>query len=183
MRFVYCATIAMGFAAGSAPAFSQPADPAAANRDLIGSGPKVSIQSSANGTIDVGGAGAASPKLIGENLRGNLGASIQPVAPAAAQPQVTVPGFSFETPNFTPNLRGGTSTGQRPTPAELNVAEGLVLPRFRTAGSATGWRSDATGTPSENWRYRYFNGRWWYWKANSSWAYWDGSRWLDRAGR
>lgn len=33
------------------------------------------------------------------------------------------------------------------------------------------------GQPENRWRYRYSNGRWWYWTAGNQWSYFDGNRW------
>ncbi len=30
---------------------------------------------------------------------------------------------------------------------------------------------------SPNWRYRWFEGRWWYWLPQNKWVYWSGSNW------
>jgi hypothetical protein len=30
-----------------------------------------------------------------------------------------------------------------------------------------------------DWRYRYDNGRWWYWGALGAWSYWNDGRWVD----
>ena len=168
---------------GAVIAVAQPSDPAAANRELIGEGPKVNVQQSANATLDVGGPGVVNPKLTGENLRGNLGASgPQPAAGTTpAVPNAGIPIDSFRAPNFGPDLRGRVP-GRAPSKQELRVAEDLILPRFR-ADLGDNTLPAASGRQADGWRYRYFNGRWWYWRSNSTWAYWDGSRWQERAAR
>ena len=35
---------------------------------------------------------------------------------------------------------------------------------------------------TDNWRYRYQNGRWWYWTDESGWLRYDGGRWSPPAG-
>lgn len=183
MRFVISGAGALLTLICSLPALAQPSDPAAANRELIGKGPNISVQQSAIGTLDVGGPGAANPNVTGENLRGNLGASRPQPAPGTPlpTPNAGVPNYSFETPNLGPDLRG-SAPGRKPTKQELRVAEDIILPRFR---SHQGEVSQVTASTrgADGWRYRHFNGRWWYWKPNETWAYWDGSEWRDRASR
>jgi hypothetical protein len=183
MRYVICVAGALLTFSCSASVLAQPSDPAAANRELIGRGPNVTVQQSAIGTLDVGGPGAANPKLTGENLRGNLGASTpQPAsgAPPSA-PKAGVPNYSFETPNLGPDLRG-SAPGRKPTKQELRVAEDLILPRFRSHQGEENQLAASTLGPDGR-RYRYFNGRWWYWQPSETWAYWDGSQWRERASR
>ena len=169
-------------AIGCLPAHAQTSDPAAANQALIGEGPNVTVQQSAIGTIDVGGPGASNPKLTGENLRGNLGASrMQPSMTPAATPNAGVPNYSFQAPNLGPDLGGGV-TGQKPTEQELRSAEDLILPRFRSVLSDS-TSQVSTARSDDGWRYRYSGGRWWYWRPNNTWAYWDGSQWRQHDGR
>jgi hypothetical protein len=161
---------------GRSGVVAQPADPAAANQALIGAGPRVDVQQSANGTIDVGGAGAINPNLTGGNVRGNLGASVPPTTAAPSpSPGTGLPTYSLQTPNFGPDLRGA-APGRKPTKEELQIAESFVLPRFRAQ-----WNAEASQAAplqgADAWRYRYFNGRWWYWRPDKTWAYWTGSRW------
>ncbi len=165
---------------GASPAWAQTADPAAANRALIGEGPNVTVQQSAIGTLDVGGPGAANPKLTGENLRGNLGASRMQQNPAMTPtaPNTALPNYSFQAPNFGPDL-GGSAPGHQPSATELNAAEGLILSRFR-AQQGDDQRLATADRGADGWRYQYFNGRWWYWKPNETWAYWNGTRWVNR---
>jgi hypothetical protein len=183
MRYAICAAAAVFTLTCTVPVRAQTSDPAAANRALIGEGPKVNVQQSAIGTLDVGGPGAANPKLTGENLRGNLGASrAQPdagITPAA--PHAGVPNYSFQTPNFGPDL-GGPAPARKPTKQDLRVAEDLILPRFRSGRGEQNQLAPLTHD-ADGWRYRHFNGRWWYWKPNESWAYWDGARWANLAAR
>ena len=129
--------------------------------------------------------GAASPSVTGENLRGNLGASrAVPSMSTPATPSTGVPNYSFQTPQFGSDLSQPLRTGVPPAD-ERREANDLILPRFRAklaAGTrATGTLAAVSAQEADGWRYRYSNGRWWYWKPNNSWAFWDGSRWLDRA--
>jgi hypothetical protein len=158
-----------------------------ANQELIGTGPKIEVQTSANATIDVGGAGAANTNVTGQNLRGNLGATIpqperlmNPALPAA-----TLPANNFAVPDLGPNLRGlaPDALGRKPTQKDIRIATELILPRFRDDLENGNTRTSQTGAASEAWRYRNANGRWWYWKPNKTWAYWNGRQWLDYSGR
>lgn len=36
----------------------------------------------------------------------------------------------------------------------------------------------APAARSEVWRYKYHQGRWWYWLPSNSWAYWQNSQWV-----
>jgi hypothetical protein len=35
-----------------------------------------------------------------------------------------------------------------------------------------------SGQAENRWRYRFSQGRWWYWKPDHQWSYFDGSRWV-----
>ena len=39
------------------------------------------------------------------------------------------------------------------------------------------------GLPANQWRYRFYAGRWWYWTAGHRWSYFDGNRWRMYAER
>lgn len=34
-----------------------------------------------------------------------------------------------------------------------------------------------SGRPENRWRYRFFEGRWWYWTADNQWSFFNGNRW------
>lgn len=162
----------------------QQPDPAAANRELIGKGPNVTVQQSAIGTLDVGGPGAANTNVTGENLRGNLGASTPQRGSGGGLPfgaKAGMPNYTFEPPNLVPDLRS-SSPGRKPTKQELSVAEDLILPRFRAHEGGRDQLADSHNT-GDGWRYRYFNGRWWYWQPSETWAIWDGTQWRQRIVR
>jgi hypothetical protein len=185
LKYQLCAALLLAASCWSMPAVAQSTNPA--SRELIGTGPKVEIQTSANATLDVGGAGAANTNVTGENLRGNLGASIpqrdrlvNPVLPAASLP-VNV----FGVPDLSLTLHGLSAGVQRASPGQKDIrfATELILPRFRDdLGHSAVSDSSSNATPDAS-RYRYANGRWWYWKPNKTWAYWDGSRWRDYSAR
>ncbi len=98
-----------------------------------------------------------------------------------AAPNTTVPNYSFQTPDLGSDLRG-PAPGQKPPAQELRVAKDLILPRFR-AQAGTSSAEIAFAGQSDAWRYRYFNGRWWYWRPNETWGYWDGAQWRARGGK
>ena len=98
------------------------------------------------------------------------------MAPAA--PNTGIPNYSFQSPDFGPDLRGA-APGFKPPAKELRMAKDLILPRFRTQTNESSVGT-APSSQSDSWRYRYFNGRWWYWKPSNAWAYWDGSLWRAR---
>jgi len=180
----YCAAAALAVSWCLTSALAQVSNPA--QQELTGTGPKVEVQTSANGTLDVGGAGASNTNVTGENLRGNLGASVpqpdkmvNPPLPAAS-----LPANSFSVPDLAPSLRGMSADAQglKPTQKDIRFATELILPRFRAdLGGSTARTS--TSQASDAWRYRYSGRRWWYWKPNNTWAYWDGSQWLGYSGR
>lgn len=167
----------------SAPVLGQTSDPAAANRELIGEGPKVNVQQSAIGTLDVGGAGATNTNVTGENLRGNLGAS-RPLPgstlPSTA-PKAAIPNFGFQTPDLGAGQRSSAS-GAKPTKQDLSAVQDIILPRFRSTHEDD-TQIAVLPREADGWRYKYFNGRWWYWKPDDSWAYWNGRKWLNRNER
>jgi len=185
VKYQLCAALMLAASCWSTPAVAQSTNPA--NRELTGTGPKVEVQTSANATIDVGGAGAANTSVTGENLRGNLGASIpQPdkiVNPAL--PAASLPLNVFGVPDLSLTLHGLSASVQqaKPNQQDIRFATDLILPRFRDdLGHGAVGVSSSTQT-ADAWRYRYANGRWWYWKPNQTWAYWDGSRWWDYSTR
>jgi hypothetical protein len=171
---------------------------------LQGTGPRVEVQTSPNGTIDVGGAGGTDLNMTGENFRGSFGSSrLQPgwsIAPSPPRSSFQVP---FAAPNFNPSLPGPSAPSDSTTQADEADREAypdLILPRFRGAlggsttagGTSSGGASRSGGqrhrgeTPSAHadaWRYRYSSGRWWYWQPSESWLYWDGSQWQAFAPR
>jgi hypothetical protein len=118
--------------------------------------------------------------MTGENLRGSLGGSPlgTGVNPAPAPPAIGLPNYSFGSPNLGPNLPGasrGAVAERKPTNEDVSAMTELILPRFRAM------IDEPRG--SDAWRYRYFNGRWWYWKPNRTWVYWQLGQWLDLPSR
>jgi hypothetical protein len=138
----------------------------------------VEIRTSANATLDVGGAGASNWNMIGENLRGTLGASrSQPgwsVAPSLPRSSFPVP---FAAPDFGPSMPSpGAALDAGNREARDRAAADLILPRFRAAATSAAVRPTADAA-----RYRYSGGRWWFWQSSGSWLYWNGSAWQPPA--
>jgi hypothetical protein len=157
----------------------------AQNPDPIGTGPRVDVQTDANGMLEVGGSRGADVGLTGENLRGNFGA-VSPQSRAAfgaggaaatASPR---PG-GLLAPNFDPSLSGGLRAGSAAgavSPNQPAEVADFVLPRFRGI-AAPPQRTGGARLPADSWRYRYFGGRWWYWQTGDTWVYWNGGQWLS----
>jgi hypothetical protein len=149
---------------------------------LQGTAPRVNVQNSANGTLDVGG--GTDLNLQGENFRGTFGASrSQPGASVLPTPAPRpLPGSSFQAPfgapDFAPSLPGTPTRVGDPT--ESDFARDLILPRFRSRLGAAQSSAEQRAA-ADSWRYRYFDGRWWFWQPNQSWLYWSGRQWTPYA--
>ena len=142
---------------------------------LQGTGPRVDVQNSANGTLDVGGAAGTDLNMVGENFRGSFGASrLQPFGSATPNLPRSSVQAPFAAPNFGPSMPGSGALNDAPRgqTAEATAYPDLILPRFRgvLGGSPQRQSPDA-------WRYRYSGGRWWFWQPTGDWVYWDGARW------
>jgi len=190
-----------GIDIANAAAQSSGANAGSQGTGLQGTGPRVDVQTSPNGTLDVSGAGATDLNMTGENFRGSFGASrSQPgwsVVPNLPRSSIQVP---FAAPNFNPSMPSPSAERDGNTrqtdEADLAAYPDLILPRFRSALS--GGTSFGAGTSSlqrqrgalppasaraDAWRYRYSGGRWWFWQPSETWLYWDGARWQAFAPR
>jgi hypothetical protein len=168
----------------STTGFAQSSDPAAANREILGTNSAaIEVQTSANATLDVGGPGASNADVIGGNVRSSLGASPQqPLGPVASPaPMAGLPRYSLESPVLIRD-RQGNAPSAKPTADQVRVAEELILPRFRLPREQSGSPSAAREATNLG-RYRYVNGQWWYVKPDGSRAYWNGTQWLTQAAR
>lgn len=136
------------------------------------------VRQDPNSALDFGavrGAGAAS---VGENFRGNLGA----VAPGQTRdlgqglPASSIPSPSMSlrrAPDLSPNLRE-LAPEVRGKPSK-SIEQSLILPRFRVSAV------EQPRQGGDKWRFRYYQGRWWYWMPSNEWSYWDGARWRNYA--
>lgn len=66
------------------------------------------------------------------------------------------------------------------------LREARRLERSRTAQSRKAKNDDslsgritARTANEQSWRYRYHQGRWWYWRPSNSWAVYDQDRWVS----
>ncbi len=146
---------------------------------MQGTGPRTEVQQSANGTLDVGGTDL---NLQGENFRGTFGASRpQTQALPNLSPRT---GSAFGTPFRSPDFNPSLPTGSAPAATEIDAGayRNLILPRFRGSLVAEGRPATADRAAADGRRYRFFQGRWWYWQAGGNWLYWDGGRWQAFAG-
>jgi hypothetical protein len=173
-------TVAVSALLWSHRATAQSSDPAGPT----GTGPRVDVQVSPNGTLDVGGARGADVDLTGENFRGSFGASRSQTG-SSPSPALPIPGLPggrspFGAPNFGPSMPGGLPRGDGGTlhrnEDESSLSD-LILPRFRRGPNGNAWSSSARQAAADSWRYQFFRGRWWYWQPAQAWVYWDGSQW------
>jgi hypothetical protein len=60
-------------------------------------------------------------------------------------------------------------------------ALGQDQPNIRSDSAAAGNSAYAGADLNgpDGWRYRWHNGRWWYWLPESRWMYWDNDHWAD----
>lgn len=56
-----------------------------------------------------------------------------------------------------------------------SVAQELTNPSTSIVESAAA----APAAQGEVWRYKYHQGRWWYWLPSNSWVYWQNSQWVQ----
>ena len=137
------------------------------------------VRQDPNSALDFGAVRGAGAGSVGENFRGNLGAATPGAARDLGQglPTIGAPPLISprNVPDLSPNLRKPAPEAYGDSAAMKRVEQSLILPRFRTGSVENLRRSDA------NWRYRYFQGRWWYWLPSNGWSYWDGTRWLRYA--
>jgi hypothetical protein len=172
-------------------AFAVSSPLAAQTPDLIGTGPRVDVQTGPNGTLDVGGPRGTDVNMTGENFRGSFGASRSSTG-ATTSPGLPANLFSnpaFKTPFFAPDF--GLSLPAASSRQEVHARTGsensgegytdLILPRFRADLASS--PAKAGSSAGDAWRYRFSGGRWWYWLPSKAWTYWDGGQWRPYAQR
>jgi hypothetical protein len=71
--------------------------------------------------------------------------------------------------------------GTPPIGEQVNEEQAIKRPQsyYRTPDRTDNAASSIApeGRQENRWRYRYFQGRWWYWTAANQWSYFNGSRW------
>lgn len=95
-------------------------------------------------------------------------------------------------PQLAPAAAGNAAAGSSATPAAdpviaapaPNLAD-VEAEDAATASDANGEQgsmpdsgTQAEGTKDNQWRYRMFHGRWWYWLPSKTWVVWNGSSWV-----
>ena len=73
-----------------------------------------------------------------------------------------------------PNL--GSASGAGPNQADVETLPAGPAERVESTPH------DASPVQAaDSWRYRWYQGRWWYYQTDERWAYWDGQSWRDAA--
>lgn len=72
--------------------------------------------------------------------------------------------------------------------SQLHEARRLERSRgTQSQGAMNGDRPSKKATErtanDQSWRYRYYQGRWWYWRPSNSWAVYDQDRWVPYQAR
>ncbi|HKD36279.1 MAG TPA: hypothetical protein VKB78_05745 [Pirellulales bacterium] len=142
------------------------------------------------------------------NAAGNTNPSANSGVPAplheTTNPAATNPSFNFNNPNnnaatTNPNATGSNlnnpasttnTNSNNPNANNQNSTTNATGPAA-TGPANTGSRSD-TGAQSRTdssgergnrddiqWRYRFYNGVWWYWLPSNRWAFWSNGAWQD----
>lgn len=185
MRRFTSLTVLTGFFlwAGFAQAQSAPTL-GGVRRNVPAAGSSMDVRQDPNSSLDFGAVRGTGVDNIGENFRGNLGASV-PEQGAGMSQGLPTSGVSSPTMNFrssldlSPNLRN-LDPKLRGSAADLKgVTSEMILPRFQAHIASN--RTGAGGRVPDDWRYRFHNGRWWYWMTNRQWSYWNGAEWAEYA--
>ena len=58
------------------------------------------------------------------------------------------------------------------------IAVALALVLFCPAALFAEPASKPRGEPENAWRYKHYNGRWWYWMPDDQWAFFNGRQWV-----
>lgn len=72
-----------------------------------------------------------------------------------------------------------------PTPADDGAAATEELPAPQADKPASTKETDSAKTAASakeadnKWRYRFYNGHWWYWQPDKHWVFWTGNEWQD----
>jgi len=79
---------------------------------------------------------------------------------------------------------------QQPMGSKGQVGSGQIVTEQGRSGTANhpmgvgpqhSYSAYGSTEPSgpDAWRYRWFNGRWWYWLPDNRWTYWENDHWVD----
>ena len=61
---------------------------------------------------------------------------------------------------------------------EINKLEQAAAKRKAAGGEARVKRAKSVAASDNLWRFKYHQGRWWYWMPDKQWVYWSTNRWL-----
>lgn len=61
------------------------------------------------------------------------------------------------------------------------VYQNRTAPTLSDVRTNSGTARYSAGNPANRWRYRYYNGRWWYYHPTNGWLSWNGNRWTGYA--
>ena len=98
--------------------------------------------------------------------------------PTATNPNVNDPNVTDPTAKITgrTNANADVRTNQ---PADRTIDQGR-RDENRESDRATTTRTDERGNRDDiQWRYKYYNGVWWYWLPENRWMYWSNNAWQD----
>lgn len=64
------------------------------------------------------------------------------------------------------------------TPAGAPAGQNRTAPQQRSvAVAAAAAANQPVNNPANRWRYRFYNGQWWYYHPTNQWLYWTGKSW------
>lgn len=96
--------------------------------------------------------------------------------PATTTPNLNNPNAAGDKAATDPNAGGRTDAGVRTDQA---ADQGRRDDRSAERRGETNGRTDERGRDDIQWRYRFYNGVWWYWTPNNRWVYWSNNAWQD----
>ncbi len=73
---------------------------------------------------------------------------------------------------FLPGEENGEGQGEARSANKINLSERQSIAPVKMA------EGPATGKLAEDWRYKYFEGRHWYWMPNNTWDVWHNAMWM-----
>jgi hypothetical protein len=98
--------------------------------------------------------------------------------PTATNPNVNDPNATDPTAKITG--RSDASAEVRTNQPAVRTTDQDRRDEHREADRATTARTDERGNRDDiQWRYKYYNGVWWYWLPDNRWVYWSNNAWQD----